>query len=150
MPGKDIKITITDETGRATREEVSNESLTTQTATEKVSPTTTTGATNKMKSKGVAIGAMVASKSFSYVTSNIGKWTGSNARQQTINNIQQGASIAMLAAINPYVAIASVGLNIATTIIDETYERKWSERSARQAQARAGYSSTGEVVGRRH
>ncbi len=148
MPNNRIYITISDETNTGVQS--SGESLTSQEAQRKLTPSTPGGTANKSKSKGTAIAAMVAHRSFSYVTSNVGKWTGNNQRQQRVNNAMQAASIVGLALINPYVAIASVGLSIATTAIDEAYDRKWSAKTAANAQARAGYSSTDEVVGRRH
>ena len=150
MPGKEIYITIEDNTGQPIQIGSAKESLTAQEAQNRISPSSATGIEGKQKSKGVAIAAMVAQRSFSYVTSNIGKWTGNSQNQQKVNNVMQVASLGMLAIINPYVAITSVALSLATTAIDEAYDRKWNIKAVTQAQARAGYSSTDEVVGRRH
>ena len=150
MSGKTITVKVLDETEVNRNNTPSIESLTSQEAQNRVSPSTPAGAESKAKAKGTAVAAMIAQKSFSYVTSNVGKWTGNSARQRQVDNVMQAASLGVLAYINPYIAVASIALNVATTAIDEAYDRKWSQKVAAQAQARAGYSSTNEVVGRRH
>ncbi|MCM1130087.1 MAG: hypothetical protein NC310_00290 [Roseburia sp.] len=151
MPGKTIVVKVLDETeGNKNSGGLTSESLTVQEARERVSPSTPLGAEGKAKAKGIAVASMIAHRSFSYVTSNVGKWTGSNQNQQKVNNVRQLASLGILTYINPYVGIASIALSMATTSLDEAYDRRWSQKTAANAQARAGYSSTNEVVGRRH
>lgn len=150
MADKKILIKIIDETGASTEANSSQENLTTQTAQEHLAPSSSGGKENRRTSKGIALAGMAASRSFSYVTSNIGKWTGNSQNQQKVNNAMQLASLGITALINPYVAAVCTALSLATVANDEAYDRKWEKKNADQARARAGYSSLGELVGRRH
>lgn len=97
-----------------------------------------------------AILVNAAQQTFGYITSNLGKWTGSSRNQQNINNTLQFAQTVGMIAINPVAGLVNVGLNLATTAIDTAWEQKWDRLQSQQALARAGYSSSGEITGRRH
>ena len=133
-----IKVLITDETGGSTS--VSSSS------TKPVSSTVNANGKVKSKevkqsddnSKGLAIASMVAQQTFNYMTSNVGKWTGSTRLQTGVNNAMQLVSIGAMAYINPWLAVANVGINIATTAIDTTYEQRWDTYSKEYARKRVG------------
>lgn len=133
-----IKVLITDETGGSTS--VSSSSA------KPVSSTVNANGKVKSKevkqsddnSKGLAVASMVASQTFNYMTSNVGKWTGSTAKQQQVNNAMQLISIGAMAYISPAIAIANVGINLATTAIDTAYEQRWDSYSKEYARKRAG------------
>ena len=93
---------------------------------------------NKDKSKSLAVASMVGSQAFSYMTSNVGKWTGSTRNQIAINNVMELVSIGAMAYASLPMAIACVGVNIAKTAIDTNYEQKWDAYSKEYAQKRAG------------
>lgn len=134
-----IKVTITDNTGNA--ENVTSSGI---------EGTQNTAVSNKGKikssdvgkadksSKSLAIASMVASQTFNYATSNIGKWTGSTQKQTAVNNVTQLANIGSMAFISPMMAVANVGMNLATTAMDTAYEQKWDRISKENARARAG------------
>lgn len=93
---------------------------------------------NQALSKGMAVASMVANQTFSYMTSNVGKWTGSSRMQTNINNAQQLVSIGAMAYVSWPVALAYVGLNVATTAMDTAYEQQWDSYSKEYARKRAG------------
>lgn len=134
-----IKVVITDERGG--QESVSGGATTTTTngavTSNKVIKDTKVKE-NANNSQALAIASMVASQSFSYMTSNVGKWTGSTQKQTAVNNAMQLVSIGAMAYINPALAVVNVGLNLATTAIDTAYEQKWDSYSKDYARKRAG------------
>ena len=93
---------------------------------------------SKLMSKGIAVATMIGTQAFSYMTSNVGKWTGSTRTQQNVNNALELVSIGAMAYANPLVAVAYVGINIAKTAIDNNYEQKWDSASKEYARKRAG------------
>lgn len=133
-----IKVTITDETGGSTS--VSSSSTT--------PVSSTVNANGKVKSKEVkqsddnskslAVATMIAQQTFNYMTSNIGKWTGSTRLQTGVNNAMQVFSIGAMAYVSPVIAVANVGINLATTAIDTAYEQKWDSYSKEYARKRVG------------
>lgn len=133
-----IKVLITDETGGSSS--VSSSSA------KPVSSTINSNGKVKSKevkqsdddSKGLAVATMIAQQTFNYMTSNIGKWTGSTRLQTGINNAMQVASIGAMAYINPWLAVANVGVNIATTAMDTAYEQQWDSYSKEYARKRVG------------
>ena len=133
-----IKVLITDETGGSTS--VSSSSAT--------PVSSTVNANGKVKSKevkqsddnskGLAVATMIAQQTFNYMTSNIGKWTGSTRLQTGVNNAMQVFSIGAMAYVSPVIAVANVGINLATTAIDTAYEQRWDSYSKEYARKRAG------------
>lgn len=110
---------------------------------------TADSAANRSASKGLAVASMIGSRAFSYISSNVGKWTGDSRKQTTVNNLMQVGSMAALAYVSPVIAVATVALNATTTAIDTSIEQKWDKKQSQQNQARAGYNSKNELVGRR-
>ena len=133
-----IKVLITDETGGTSS--VSSSSA------KPVSSTINSNGKVKSKevkqsddnSKGLAVATMIAQQTFNYMTSNIGKWTGSTRLQTGVNNAMQVFSIGAMAYVSPAIAIANIGLNIATTAMDTAYEQQWDSYSKEYARKRVG------------
>lgn len=134
-----VKVLITDDRGNG--ESVSSAS---------VQPVNTTinkknGSVNskevkdkKEKSKAMAVATMIGSQAFSYMTSNVGKWTGSTKSQTQINNALELVSIGAMAYASMPIALAYVGINLAKTAIDTGYEQRWDAYSKEEARKRAG------------
>ena len=133
-----IKVLITDETGSSTSVNSSS--------TKPVSSTVNANGKVKSKevkqsddnSKGLAVATMIAQQTFNYMTSNIGKWTGSTRLQTGVNNAMQVFSIGAMAYVSPVIAVANVGINLATTAIDTAYEQQWDSYSKEYARKRVG------------
>lgn len=133
-----IKVTITDETGSSSS--VSSSSTT--------PVSSTVNANGKVKSKEVkqsddnskdlAVATMIAQQTFNYMTSNVGKWTGSTRIQTGVNNALQLVSIGAMFKISPVVAVANIGVNLATTAMNTAYEQRWDAYSKEYARKRAG------------
>lgn len=92
----------------------------------------------KEKSKAMAVATMIGSQAFSYMTSNVGKWTGSTKSQTQINNALELVSIGAMAYASMPIALAYIGINLAKTAIDTGYEQKWDTLSKENARKRAG------------
>lgn len=133
-----IKVTITDETGVS--------SSVSSSSTKPVSSTVNANGKVKSKevkqsddnSKGLAVATMIAQQTFNYMTSNIGKWTGSTRLQTGVNNAMQVFSIGAMAYVSPVIAVANVGINLATTAMDTAYEQQWDSYSKEYARKRVG------------
>lgn len=133
-----IKVLITDETGGSSS--VSSSSA------KPVSSTINSNGKVKSKevkqsddnSKGLAVATMIAQQTFNYMTSNVGKWTGSTRLQTGVNNAMQVFSIGAMAYVSPVVAVANVGINLATTAMDTAYEQQWDSYSKEYARKRVG------------
>lgn len=134
-----IKVTITDNRGAV--------DSTTSSSTKPVNTTINSknGSVNskevkesQLASKGLAVASMVASQTFNYMTSNVGKWTGSTQQQTQINNAMQLVSIGAMAYVSPAIAVANVGINIATTAMDTAYEQRWDSYNKEYARKRVG------------
>ena len=92
----------------------------------------------KEKSKAMAVATMIGSQAFSYMTSNVGKWTGSTKSQTQINNALELVSCGAMAYASMPIALAYVGINLAKTAIDTGYEQRWDAYSKEEARKRAG------------
>lgn len=106
-------------------------------------------AANQKASKNLAIATMLAKQSFSYVTSNIGKWTGNSHNQAIINNATDIIGLGILAYINPAVAAATVALRFTTTALDQAWEDRVNSLTTQRTLARQGFNSVGEAIGYR-
>ncbi|MBO5711896.1 MAG: hypothetical protein J6R47_03570 [Acholeplasmatales bacterium] len=95
---------------------------------------------NKNKSSTLAAASMIAVGGFNYVTSNIGSLTGNQQNQATINKISTMAQSTAMFFLNPIMASANVGMQLATTAIDENIRRSKDSVALAQARARAGYT----------
>lgn len=143
MPNE-IYVKIVDETS-ADNNSGFGESLTPQAQMRNQNPPSAETATCIQKTKAIAIASMAANRSLSYISSNVGKWTGSSRMQSKVNNIQQLAGLGAMAVTSWPIALASTAITIGTTALDEAYERKWDKKQSDLAKARAG-----ELKGRGH
>ena len=149
MPNE-IYVKVLDETSSSKDNNAgSSESLTAQTQMRKQNPPSSEAATNIKQAKAMAIASMVASRSLGYISSNVGKWSGNSRRQTEVNNAQQIIGLGAMAVASWQIALISAAINIGTTAIDTYQEQKWDNKRSNQDLARAGYSSKGELVGRR-
>jgi len=98
-----------------------------------------------LKTASITMATMMAQQTISYALSNVGQWTGNQQNQLMVNNIQQAAGIGMMAVVNPWLTAATVGINLATTAIDEAFRKSQESVVLSQARARAGYTS-GDVA----
>lgn len=136
-----IKVVITDERGSS--DNISN----TNSSTTPVSSTINTSngsiksqevKQNQLSSKALASASIIASQAFNYVTSNIGKWTGSTRNQTAVNNMQQLVNTGAMFFVNPMMAVVNVGMNIATTAMDTAFEQKWDANQKEYNRAKVG------------
>lgn len=134
-----IKVTITDDRGS------SDTSVSPSSTPVNTTINSTNGSINSKEvkqsqasSKGLAVASMIGSQALNYVTSNVGKWMGSDKLQRDVNKVNQAVSVGAMAFINPWLALAYVGINLATTAIDTTYEQKWDSREKEYLKKRAG------------
>lgn len=134
-----IKVLITDDTGGSEKVESPSSTPVSTTINKKNGSVNSKDVKeNQALSKGLAVATMVGSQAFSYMTSNVGKWTGSTRTQTTVNNVMELVSIGAMAYASLPMAIACVGVNIAKTAIDTNYEQKWDAYSKEYARKRAG------------
>lgn len=108
-------------------------------------PKTNEAVDNSERQKALAVATMLGSRAFSYVQSNVGRYTGNSRNQQIVNNAMQIGSFTAMAYASPVMAVAVTGVTLTTTAIDTAYELKWDRASARRRQLQAG-----ELIGRRH
>ena len=138
-----IKVTITDETGGTSSTSSSSTMPVNTTVNNKGKIKSKEVKQNDDSSKALAVASMVASQSFNYMTSNVGKWTGSTQTQTNISNAMQLVSIGAMAYVSPAIAIANVGINLATTAMNTAYEERWDAYQKEYNRIRVG-----EVKGR--
>lgn len=145
----EITVTVKDETGSKSTTVNKKIPTTSSQATEKVEPKSEAAKHSKKESQGLAVASMVATRTFSYVTSNVGKWTGNSRNQDTANNISSVANIGIAMTVNPYLGLAVAAFQIGTTAADAAYTN-WSEGIKAQTRlTRAGYTSLNEIIGGR-
>jgi hypothetical protein len=147
MPNE-IYVKIIDQTSSDNNSGV-GESLTPQAQMRNQNPPSAQTAVNIKQTKAIAIASMVGSRSLNYISSNVGKWTGNSQNQAKVNNVQQIIGIAAMAAVSWQMALFSTALTLGTTAIDNYYEQKWDGIRSKQNLAKAGYNSSGEMLGRR-
>lgn len=146
----EIKVTITDNgTQSTTSKTIQQRANTTKEATEKLDPRNEASTQSKKDSQVMVVAGMVASRSFNYITSNVGKWTGNSRNQETVNNIRQVASLGASAVVSPWLTLAMAGMQLGTTAIDTSYQLKLDEINARGRRLRAGYSDDNTIIGGR-
>ena len=129
-----IKVIISDETGQ---QEVS---VGTGSAEKQVQTTIKNKQVkaNERNTQIAAAGVFVAMQSANYVTSNIGKWTGRQSIQTSINNAKKVVGYGAALAANVWMGLAVIAVDGATTIADYMYDRKWEQIRSSQAKARNG------------
>lgn len=146
----EIKVTITDNgTQSTTSKTIQQRTNTTKEATEKLDPKNEASTQSKKDSQVMVVAGMVASRSFNYITSNVGKWTGNSRNQETVNNIRQVASLGASAVVSPWLTLAMAGMQLGTTAMDTSYQLKLDEVNARGRRLRAGYSDDNTIIGGR-
>lgn len=134
-----IKVLITDNTGGSEKVQSPSSTPVSTTINKKNGSVNSKDVKeNQELSKGLAVASMVGSQAFGYMTSNVGKWTGSTRTQTAINNAMELVSIGAMAVASWPMAIACVGINIAKTAIDTNYEQEWDSYSKEYARKRAG------------
>lgn len=146
----EIKVTITDNgTQSTTSKTIQQRANTTKEATDKLDPKNEASTQTKKDSQVMVVAGMVASRSFNYITSNVGKWTGNSRNQETVNNIRQVASLGASAVVSPWLTLAMAGMQLGTTAMDTSYQLKLDEINARGRRLRAGYSDDNTILGGR-
>lgn len=85
-----------------------------------------------------AVAVMGLSRTASYVTSNVGKWTANSRNQDTVNTAGKLVGYAAMAYVNPYLALAAVALDIGTSAIDYSIDKHWQDKEAARNEARTG------------
>ena len=145
----EITVVVKDETGSKSTTVNKKIPTTSSQATSRVEPKSESAKHSKQESQGLAVASMVATRTFSYVTSNVGKWTGNSRNQDTANNISTVMNVGVAAASNPWLGVAVVALQLGTTATDAIYTN-WSEGLKAQTRlTRAGYTSLNEIIGGR-
>lgn len=109
-------------------------------------PATPTSATGTARTAIAAqIGINAVKQTASYVTSNIGEWTGNRRLQQQVDNASRLIGYGVRIAVDPTpfkaASIASIGLELGMQAIDYTIERKWERRDYERQKARYGLGS---------
>lgn len=90
------------------------------------------------KTAGQMVALSVAKRSASYITSNIGKWSGNSRNQTIVNNVSRLAGYGMAFAANPYLGAVVVAMDGITSALDYAYENRWNQIREQQAQIRIG------------
>lgn len=85
-----------------------------------------------------AVAVMGLSRTASYVTSNVGKWTANSRNQTTVNTAGKLVGYDAMAMANPYLALAAVALDIGTTAVDYAIDKHWQDKEQARAEARTG------------
>ena len=104
---------------------------------------------NKQDTQGVVIASMLASKTLSYTTSHIGKWTGNSRNQDKVNMLQQAVGTGMTAVVSPALAIASIGIQLGTTAFEISADNRLESQRSAARKLRAGYYNDDKVLGGR-
>lgn len=111
------------------------------------------GNNNKSSTASVGVKVMAISIGKSYIKyglSNVGKWTGNSKYQSMVDNMSELVNLSMMAMINPFAAIAAVGIKVGTTYINGKFDEYMEGVKSTRALNRAGYSSIDEVIGVKH
>ena len=92
------------------------------------------------KNKGVAqtIGTLVAMRTVTYATSNVGKWLGNSRYQQAVDVGQKALGYGVAFAANVYVGIATVALDAVTSVADVAFNNYWDDLKTRNLQQKLG------------
>lgn len=129
-----VKVEITDDTGKTT---ISGQPV--AKAKTKVDTATNDSAKeNAKRSNASVIAKMVAARSVSYATSNVGKWTGNSKNQNMVNTIKTGVTYGVSVATNPVLGLTTMALDFTTTMFDYAYENQMDKYRVQQYNARIG------------
>lgn len=146
----DLKVTIKDETGnQSTKTVTSSKPSTPQKAAEKLDPKNDSTNSTKKDNQGLAVASLVASKTFSYCTSNVGKWTGNSQNQAKVGKAQQAIGVATGFVVNPVLGVAMVGFEIGTTAYDAYWTNRIEGLRSSRKMLQAGYSDYNQILGGR-
>lgn len=144
----DINVIVKDELNQS-KVAIKSPPTTAQKAAEKADPKTESAAQTKKDNQGIAIAAMIATRSFNYITTNVSRWTGNSRNQAIVNNASQLVSLAASAMINPALGLTMMGMQASTAAIDTAYTLKMEELNAKGRRLRAGYSQDDKMIGGR-
>ena len=129
-----VKVEITDDTGKTT---ISGQPV--AKAKTKVDTAANDSAKeNAKRSNASVIAKMVAARSVSYATSNVGKWTGNSKNQNMVNTIKTGVTYGVSVATNPVLGLTTMALDFTTTMFDYAYENQMDKYRVQQYNARIG------------
>lgn len=146
----EIQVVVSDNgTQSTTSKTIQKRANTTKEATEKLDPKNEASTQSKKDSQAMIVAGMVASRSFNYITSNVGKWTGNSRNQERVNNVRQAISLGASTLVSPWVTVAMTGVQLGTTAIDTSYQLRLDEVNARARRLRAGYGDNNTILGGR-
>lgn len=99
------------------------------------------------KIAAISAATMVGKQAVSYISSNVGKWTGNSHNQTIVNNVMEVAGLGIVAAQSPFMAVAIAGVKIGTTAL-ETYQEQYRDSlRSRRDYLKAGYRNYEELKG---
>lgn len=119
-------------------------------ASSQMSQPTQQGIASSIKLKGLAVATTLGQGAFQYVSSNIGRYTGNTSNQTKFNNIMQGIQFGSMALFSPTLAFTTLAIQGVSWALDENYRVRTERVQLSQSQARAGYTSTKDIVSRRN
>ena len=93
---------------------------------------------NKEKSIGQTVGTLIAMRTISYASSNVGKWLGNSRYQNIVDVSQKAIGYGIAFAANIYVGIATVAIDGLTTVGNMAYDNWKNEMVARNQQLKYG------------
>ena len=130
-----IKVQITDDTGVQT---ISANGGVASNSNGNNKPLNPQAKENNKKSNASVVAKMMAMRSVSYATSNIGKWTGNASNQDMVNNMKTAVGYGIAFATNPLLGLAVVSMDAITTIADNVWEDRQDAVRVSQQRARVG------------
>lgn len=93
---------------------------------------------NKEKSIGQTVGTLIAMRTISYASSNVGKWLGNSRYQNIVDASQKAVGYGIAFAANVYVGLATVAIDGLTTVGNVAYDNWKNEMVARNQQLKYG------------
>ena len=145
----DIKVTVKDETNGTSVQRISSKPSTPQKASEQLDPKNEASDKAKKDNQGLAVATLVASRTFNYCTSNVGKWTGNQHNQENIGKVRQAIGVGTGFLVNPILGAAMIGCEIGTTAKDAAWTNYIEQLKSQRRMIQAGYSSYDQVLGGR-
>lgn len=127
-----VKVEITDDTGKTTISSQPAKSAKQNKALNE------SAKENAKRNNASVIAKMVASRSISYATSNVGKWTGNTRNQNMVNTIKTGVAYGVSTLTNPVLGLTTMALDLSTTLFDYHYENTIDRYRVQQYNARIG------------
>ena len=93
---------------------------------------------NKEKSIGQTVGTLIAMRTISYASSNVGKWLGNSRYQNIVDASQKAIGYGVAFAANPYLGLETVAIDGLTTVGNVAYESYFDAVKSVQMQQRLG------------